>query len=119
MQNRPLTPISFLAAIVIALVAVLPGCTAGSSPTLPIPPPLGSVSAPDIDGFVIVRGDGAIAGALVAAYNEELGAGVIGEAEPDGTFELRLRAGAGDPITVWQRIGTETSGLLSLVVPDP
>lgn len=119
MQHPPLTPSSFLAAIVIALVAVLPGCTAGSSPTLPIPPPLAVASSPDVDGFVTITGDGAIAGALVAAFNEEQGAGVIGEAAADGTFELRLEASSGDSITVWQRVGTDTSGLLSLVVPDP
>lgn len=119
MQQPPLTPASFLSAIVIALVAVLPGCTAGSSPTLPIPPPLAVASSPNASGIVTIRGEGAIAGALVAAYNEELGAGVIGEAEADGSFELQLTAAPGDSITVWQRVGTDTSGLLSLVVPEP
>ena len=119
MQHPSLTPISFFAAIVVALVAVLSGCTAGASPTLPIPPPLAVASSPDASGIVTIRGEGAVAGALVAAYNEELGAGVIGQAQPDGTFELRLMAAPGDSITVWQRVGTDTSGLLSLVVPEP
>lgn len=119
MQHPTLTPISCLAAIVIALVAVLPGCTAGSSPTLPIPPPLAVSSSPDADGIITIRGEGALPSALVAAYNEEIGAGVIGQAEADGSFELQLMGAPGDSITVWQRVGTETSGLLSIIVPEP
>jgi hypothetical protein len=80
---------------------------------------LAVASSPNASGIVTIRGEGAIAGALVAAYNEELGAGVIGEAEADGSFELQLTAAPGDSITVWQRVGTDTSGLLSLVVPEP
>jgi len=95
----------------------LVGCTAGASPTLPVPPPSALSSAPDAEGLVTVTGDAAEPGALVFGYNERLESGVIETAEDDGTFELRLRADAGDSITVWQMVGSSTSGLLELIVP--
>lgn len=84
---------------------------------MPIPPPLAAAEAPEA-GFTTIRGTGAIGGALVVAYNETLETGVIEPAADDGSFELRLEARGGDAITVWQQVGTDSSGLLSLVVPE-
>ena len=98
--------------------ALLPsGCTTTSSPTLPIPPPEALSSAPDAEGFVTIEGDGAIEGAQVLAYNEQLELGVIGVADDMGRFTLRLRAEVGHTILVWQRLGTESGQLRTLIVP--
>ncbi len=105
-----------------ALLGVLllaSACTSASAPTLPIPPPSALSSAPDADGFVTVTGDGAIEGAMVLAYNQRLETGVIGTVSDLGTFELRLEADVGDSILVWQRIGTDASRFVEILVPRP
>ena len=94
-------------------------CTSPSAPTLPIPPPTALSSAPDADGLVTITGAGAIEGGMVLAYNETLGVGVIGTVTDMGTFELRLRGGIGDSILVWQRVGTDASRFVEIVVPSP
>ncbi len=101
-----------------ALALLLLGCTGSSSPTLPIPPPSALSSAPDADGFVTIAGDGAIEGAMVLAFNERIDMGVIGVADDMGGFSLRLQAVVGDTIVVWQRVGTDSGQLLTLVVPS-
>lgn len=105
--------------LALCLSAALAACTGSSSPTLPVPPPSALSSAPDADGFVTITGDGAIEGAMVLAYNERLSEGVIGMADDMGEFSLRLRADVGDTLQVWQRVGTESGQLLTLVVPAP
>lgn len=100
----------------LTLTAVM-ACSSGASPTLPIPPPSALTSAPDESGIVTVRGDGAVEGALVSAFNERTGDGVIGTANDTGRFELRLAAESGDSVLVWQRVGTQSGQVLSLVVP--
>ncbi len=121
--SGPLRPrrwaIACLGASLIALLPALNGCTGGASPTLPIPPPTALSSPPDADGFITVSGQGAVEGAIVAAYNEDLAEGTLGEAAADGTFSLRLRGRIDDTITVWQRVGTDTSQLVSVSVPSP
>lgn len=103
---------------VLALCA-LAACTSGSSPTLPIPPPSALSSTPDGDGIVTITGTGAVPGALIAAYNEQRGDGVLGTASDEGDFSVRLRAAVGDDITVWQQVGTRSSELLGIQVPSP
>ncbi|MEM9070048.1 MAG: hypothetical protein AAGE52_16190 [Myxococcota bacterium] len=93
-------------------------CTTASAPTLPIPPPTALSSAPDGDGFVEISGEGAIEGAMVLAYNETLETGVIGIADDLGRYSLRLRADIGNSVLVWQRVGTDSSMLINIVVPD-
>lgn len=100
-------------------LCALTGCTAGSSPTLPIPPPSALSSTPDGDGIATITGTGAVPGALIAAYNEQREDGVLGTADEEGDFSVRLRAEVGDDITVWQQIGTRSSELLSIQVPGP
>ncbi len=105
-------------AILIVAIAVLGACTTASAPTLPIPPPTALSSTPDGDGFVTISGMGAIEGAMVSAYNEQLEVGVIGVADDLGGYTLQIRADIGNTIVVWQRIGTETSGLVTVIVPS-
>lgn len=100
-------------------VAALAGCTGSASPTLPIPPPSALSTPPDADGFVTIEGTAAIEGAIVSAFNERLGEGVIGEADDLGDFELRLRAAAGDSIAVWQTVGSDRGEILTVRVPNP
>jgi len=101
----------------VAFAACSSGCSSGTSPTLPIPPPSALTSAPDADGVVTITGDGAIEGALVSAYNERTERGVIETADDTGAFVLRLEAQTGDSILVWQRVGTQSGQVLSLGVP--
>ncbi len=93
-------------------------CTTASAPTLPIPPPTALSSAPDVDGFVTVTGAGAIEGAMILAYNQRLEVGVIGAVTDLGTFELRLSGEVGDSILVWQRVGTDASRFVEILVPS-
>lgn len=62
-------------------------------------------------------GTGAVEGALIAAFNERRGDGVLGEADDTGDFSVRLEAEVGDAITVWQQVGTMSSELLEVRVP--
>ena len=93
------------------------GCTAGSSPTLPIPPPLAESTSPSVDGLVTITGTGADPDAIMAAFNENTGLGVLGEPEPDGSFTLVLEGSVDDSISVWQQIGTRTSQIQTVLVP--
>ncbi|MEZ4251434.1 MAG: hypothetical protein R3B99_24750 [Polyangiales bacterium] len=99
------------------LLGLLGACSSGASPTLPIPPPAALTSAPDEMGVVTITGNGAIEGALVSAYNERTGRGVIETADDRGEFVLRIEGQTGDSILVWQRVGTQSGQILSLAVP--
>ncbi len=83
------------------------GC---NSPTLPLPPP----SERDIEAKMAAGGDVArITGvpesvepyALVTCFNHRTGAGVVGLASANGSFNIQVPATQGDVIEVWQRIG--------------
>lgn len=100
--------------LVVGLAVGAPGCAA---PTLPLPPPTALVSAPDEDGFVEVSGVSRPL-AIVMGFNEDRRAGVIAEAGEDGAYSLRIQASIGETITVWQMVGSDTSQLVSRVVPD-
>ena len=109
----------FARLLALSLALALPACSTGSSPTLPIPPPTALSSPPDGAGIVTITGSGVIEGAMVLAYNERLETGVIGVADDMGDYSLRLAADVGDAITVWQRVGTESGQLTTIVVPSP
>lgn len=103
----------------VAALTGLEGCSNSASPTLPIPPPSALSTPPDADGFVTIQGTAAVEGAIVSAFNERIGEGVIGEANDLGEFELRLRAAGGDPIAIWQTVGSDRGEILTVLVPDP
>jgi hypothetical protein len=103
-------------AIVLAGAAATAGCL---SPTLPLPPPeQPEMSAVDGEGYVTIKGGpgSAEVGAIVFAYNERSGDGVIDTADGYGTYELRIQAVVGDRIAVWQEKGNERSTSLLLPV---
>ncbi len=114
---RALRALASLCAVV-ALTG-LQGCSNSASPTLPIPPPSALSTPPDADGFVTIRGTAAIEGAIVSAFNERLGEGVIGEANDLGEFELRLRGDVDDSIAVWQTVGSDRGEIVTVRVPAP
>jgi len=123
-QKRPISrPKNALRGLALgcALAALcgLVGCSNSASPTLPIPPPSALSSPPDSEGFVTIQGTAAIEGAMVSAFNERIGEGVIGEVDDLGEFQLRLRAQGGDPIAVWQTVGSTRGEILTVLVPDP
>ncbi len=103
---------SALALLVLASLALNPGC---ESDTVPILPPL-TISAPDLAGEVRVDGD-AEPQALVFGFNEERGEGAITTADAAGRYQLVLGADVGDAVTVWQRVGTRDSIPRSEIVP--
>ena len=104
--------------LLLPLLGFATSCESGSAPTLPLPPPVALVQGPpDAEGMVTVLGEGAIEGAQVFAFEERTMTGVIGTANDLGQFELRLAAESGDTILVWQRVGTQTSELIQILVP--
>lgn len=88
--------------------AALPLASCNTTPTLPLPPPVASASAPDEQGFALVRGE-ASAEAYVSILNERSESGVITRADPAGRFEALIRAQVGDPLTIRQEIDGELS----------
>jgi hypothetical protein len=96
----------------------LAGCT---SRTLPLPPPeVRSVSGPDADGYVTLKGY-ALEEASVGVMNDRTMEGVItstANTECDNTcpWEARIRAEIGDPLRVWQFFETDSSR--DVRVPD-
>ncbi len=94
------------------------GLLACEGPTLPIPPPA-ALSAPDGDGFVRLTGE-APPSSLVAAFNETQDQGVLGGADDEGRYELRLRANAGDAVSYFYFLADGSrSGSGDLIVPAP
>jgi hypothetical protein len=93
---------------------VLTQLTACVSRTVPLPPPeVGSISAPDGDGFVTVSGY-ALEGASVGVINELTQEGVVVATQGAGCdsacpFEAHVKAAAGDPLRLWQFFETENS----------
>ena len=106
-----------LVACLWATLGAVAGCTGSSSPTLPIPPPSALSSTPDGEGMVTISGSNAIEGAIVSAFNDRSREGVIGEVDDLGNFELRLRAQVGDPINIWQTVGSQRSEVRAIRVP--
>lgn len=92
------------------------GGTGCAAPTLPLPPPSALLAAPDQDGIVVVTGE-SLPDAYVFALNEERDDGVIGRADAEGLYELRLRGQTGDTITVWQMAGSERGNPVQRTVP--
>jgi hypothetical protein len=96
----------------------LGACT---SRTLPLPPPeVKSVTVPDSDGLVTVRGF-ALEGASVGVMNDRTQEGVItasldAHCENTCPWEARLHAEIGDSLRVWQFF--ETGGAKDVTVPD-
>jgi hypothetical protein len=98
----------------LALLGVLAAASGCNSRTLPLPPPIvQSLSLPDEDGLVRVRGL-AHEGASIGVMNEATQEGVVVTSHETGcdsscAFEAHIAAEAGDTIRVWQFFETESS----------
>jgi hypothetical protein len=95
-------------------LALLASC---ATPTLPLPPPLALSTPPDSNGIVTVTGS-VLPDAFVFVVNNQTEEGVIGRADSEGNFSLRLRAQAGDYLTVWQRDGSDEGPSIDVAVPS-
>jgi hypothetical protein len=70
-----------------------------------------------MDGIVTITGNGALPGAVVIAYNENTGSGVLTTSSDAGEFTLELAAAVGDSILVWQRAGSDAGQQANIIVP--
>jgi hypothetical protein len=95
----------------LGLFGAAAGCT---SRTVPLPPPIvESLSLPNEDGLVRVRGL-AHEGASIGVMNEATQEGVVVTSHETGcdsscAFEAHIAAEVGDTIRVWQFFETESS----------
>ena len=98
--------------------AVLPlASSCGTTPTLPLPPPVASVGV-STNGLVVVQGE-VLPEAYVSVFNEHTEDGVITRADTAGAFSAQLAAETGDELTVWQERGGDTGERKLIVVPPP
>lgn len=98
-------------------VATAVGCL---SHTLPVPPPLTpSVSAPDADGIVVLKGGpgSAFPQALVTVWNQRIGEGRSILAKGDGSWQRDIPAQVGDLLQVYQEHDLERSVSVDVQVP--
>jgi hypothetical protein len=90
----------------------------GTTPTLPLPPPVASVGAPSLQGLVTVAGQ-ANDDAFVTVFNLSTERGKIARAAGDGQFAIELEAQIGDRLDVWQEADGVESEHAEHVVPAP
>ena len=111
MRRRfPVLPLLLLAAL-----PLLGSC--GTTPTLPLPPPVASVGE-STNGLVVVEGE-VLPQAYVSVFNERTEGGVITRADLEGMFSAELEAETGDELTIWQEREGETGERKRIVVPHP
>jgi len=92
------------------------GC---ATPTLPLPPPAAlTSSAPDVDGLVTLSGE-VLPEAYVFCLNLDQDQGVIVRSDTTGAFTLQIPADAGNYLSVWQELGTDSGPPLEVRVPAP
>lgn len=102
-----------------ALLLLLPlllgdgGC--GATPTLPLPPPVASISS-SMQGLVVVEGQ-VRSLAYVSVFNERTESGVITRADTEGYFAAEIEGLAGDTLNIWQEFDGETGERRQIVVP--
>ncbi|MFT3922866.1 MAG: hypothetical protein QM778_10055 [Myxococcales bacterium] len=104
-----------LALLSLAALPAVGGC--GTTPTLPLPPPVASVGQ-SVNGLVLVEGQ-VLPRAFVSVFNERTEAGVITRADMEGAFSAELEGEVGDVLTLWQEHEGDTGERKTLVVPAP
>jgi hypothetical protein len=102
-------------ALVCALLTTLSGC--GSTPTLPLPPPVATVGAPSLQGLVRVEGQ-ANDDAYVTVFNEATNDGEIQQADGEGHYAIDIAAEAGDRLLIWQELDGVPGERSSQIVPE-
>lgn len=107
-----------IAASCLLLLPLLGGGSAGctATPTLPLPPPLASISS-SMQGLVVVEGQ-VKSLAYVSVYNVRTEAGVITRSDTEGYFSAEIEGLPGDTLNVWQEFEGETGERRHLVVPE-
>lgn len=98
------------------LVALLGLAACGTTPTLPLPPPVATVGAPSLQGLVQVEGQ-ANDEAWVTVLNTTTEVGKIGRADATGHFAIAIEAEAGDRLDVFQEVDGLTGEHAELIVP--
>jgi hypothetical protein len=88
----------------------------GTTPTLPLPPPVASVGSPSLQGLVRVEGQ-ANEEAYVTVLNVQTDQGRITRAASDGHFALEIEAQAGDRLDVYQESDGIEGEHAELIVP--
>lgn len=101
----------------LALTFALLAASACNAPTLPLPPPTALVSELSAEGTVTVTGD-ALPDAYVSCLNARTDDGVIVRTDGNGHYALEIAAAAGDTLSIWQHIGTDTGPIVTRVVGD-
>lgn len=95
--------------------ALIIGCNA-AAPTLPLPPPVVSIEAPNMQGLVLLVGD-APKRSFVSILNPRTESGVITRADLNGKFSAEIEAAAGDVLTLWVELDGETGERVEVEVP--
>lgn len=102
-------------ALLLGTAAGSAGC--GSTPTLPLPPPVAIVGFPNAQGLVRVEGD-ANERAFVHVFNQDLDAGRTERADDLGHFVVDIEAAVGHTLVIWQEDDDGLTGeRLEQVVP--
>jgi len=109
---------SRLSQLVCAVSIGVLSAACNTTPTLPLPPPLATVSTVDEQGFALVSGE-VEPFAYVSILNEQSEQGVITRADVAGVYEAKIAAEIGDLLTIWQLVGTEISEQKRVNVPAP
>jgi hypothetical protein len=78
-------------------------------PTLPLPPPVAVVGAPNAQGLVRVEGD-VNERAYVHVFNQELESGRLERADDVGHFVVEIEAAPGHRLVIWQEDDEGLSG---------
>jgi len=106
-----------LLGLLVALLATpLQSCV--NTPTLPLPPPVASVGAPNLQGLVRVEGQ-ANEEAYVIVLNENTDLGEISRANLEGRFSIEIAASAGDLLVIWQESDGVSGEHTEQTVPAP
>jgi hypothetical protein len=107
--------------LLLALLLCLTGSFAvagcNSVPTLPLPPPVASVSGGSEQGLVRVEGQ-VNPLAYVSVFNERAESGVITRADTQGFFSAELEGRVGDLLTIWQEVDGNTGERKQTTVPE-
>lgn len=91
------------------------GC--GSTPTLPLPPPVASVGAPNAQGLVRVEGE-ANERAHVYVHNAQRDEGKFDRADDAGRFAIDIEASPGETLVIWQEDEGLAGERIERIVPE-
>jgi hypothetical protein len=88
-------------AFALSAASIVGGASCISTPTLPLPPPVASVSSPNAQGLVRVEGE-ANERAYVHVFNQQLDRGRTERADESGRFGIEIEGSVGHTLVIWQ-----------------